>query len=88
MKNRILYGWNPRRVLYSLGGIAIIVYAIIAKEWWGALPGGYFAAMGLLNFGCASGNCGYVPDRHRKTYTRKDTPAGLEEVKFEEVKPE
>jgi hypothetical protein len=88
MKNRILYGWSPRRALYSLGGIAIIVYAIIAKEWLGALLGGYFAAMGVFNFGCASGNCGYVRDRHRKIYTRKDAATGLEEINFEEIKPE
>jgi len=86
MKNRILYGWNPRRALYGLGGIAIIVYAIMAKEWWGALLGGYFAFMGVFNFGCASGNCGYVPDR--KTRTAEDKSAGLEEINFEEVKPE
>ena len=86
MKSRILYGWNARRALYSLGGIAIIVYAIMAKEWWGALLGGYFTVMGVFNFGCASGNCGYLPDRKR--YGHKDTAAGLEEVNFEEVKPE
>jgi hypothetical protein len=44
--------------------------------------------MGVFNFGCASGNCGYVRDRHRKIYTRKDAATGLEEINFEEIKPE
>ena len=86
MKNRILYGWNPRRALYLMGGAAIIVYAFIVKEWWGALLGGYFAVMGMFNFGCASGNCGYVPNR--KTHTNKYKPTGLEEVNYEEEKSE
>ncbi len=52
MKNRILYGWSPRRALYLIGGIAVIVYAVVVKEWWGAPLGAYFALMGLFNWGC------------------------------------
>lgn len=83
MKNRILYGWNLRRALYLVGGIMIIIYAMVAKEWWGALLGGYFAAMGLFNFGCASGNCGYVPSSRRMRFPDGQIP---EKVEYEEVK--
>lgn len=84
MKNRVLYGWSPRRALYGVGGIAIIGYAVIAKEWWGALLGGYFLLMGVFNFGCASGNCGYVPGR--KMHTGKGKSSKFKDINFEEVK--
>jgi hypothetical protein len=29
----------------------------MGQQWFGIAFGGYFAAMGLLAFGCASGNC-------------------------------
>jgi hypothetical protein len=77
MKNRMLYGWNPRRTLYLIAGVAIAIYAIIAGEWWGGLLGVYFAAMGLFNWGCASGSCGYDPPRRRKNIRRES---------FEEIK--
>lgn len=80
MKNRILYGGNIRRALYLLIGIAVIIYAIVTKEWWGALLGAYFAFMGLFNFGYASGNCNYTPQqRHRNNPQTKS---------FEEIKSE
>lgn len=80
MKNKILYGWSPRRVLYLVLGIAVIAYAVIAKEWWGALLGAYFASMGLFNFGCASGNCSYEP---RRRYTNRQDEQPFEEIKAE-----
>jgi hypothetical protein len=80
MKDRILYGWNARRALYLIMGIAVIIYAVIAKEWWGVLLGSYFAVMGLFNWGCASGNCSYEPRRrHRNEPDRQP---------FEEIKAE
>lgn len=57
MKQRLLTGWNFRRIAYLLIGLAIVVNAILVKEWVGILFGGYFAAMGLFAFGCASGAC-------------------------------
>ncbi|TAM94602.1 MAG: hypothetical protein EPN39_17015 [Chitinophagaceae bacterium] len=78
MKNKILYGWSPRRVLYLVLGIAVIAYAVIAKEWWGALLGAYFAAMGLFSFGCAAGNCSYEP---RRRYTNRQDEQPFEEIK-------
>jgi hypothetical protein len=63
MKQRILSGWNTRRVFYAAIGTAIVVMSLVQKEWWGALPGAYFALMGLLGFGCAGGNCATGPGR-------------------------
>lgn len=78
MKNKILYGWSLRRVLYLTLGVASIVYFIIAKEWWATMIGAYFAAMGLFNFGCAAGNCNYEP---RRRYTPKRDEQPYEEIK-------
>lgn len=80
MKNRILNGWNLRRALYLVTGIAVIIYALVTKEWWGTPLGAYFAIMGLLNWGCASGNCNYE-SRQRYTNTPEQQP-------FEEIKAE
>ncbi|MBX2931468.1 MAG: hypothetical protein KF781_05930 [Chitinophagaceae bacterium] len=57
MKQRLLTGWNFRRIMYAAIGIALIVQSIMIKEWFGILVGGYFAAMGIFAFGCAGGNC-------------------------------
>ena len=46
-----------RRAVYILGGVAFIALAIKDHIWWIALPGLYFAAMGIFGFGCASGAC-------------------------------
>ena len=55
MKERILYGWTFRRVVYVLIGAYIIVQSIKDDQWIGISIGGYFAAMGLFAFGCAAG---------------------------------
>ena len=57
MKDRILTGWTFTRVLYVLMGSFIIAQSIVEKRWLVIAVGGYFAAMGLFAFGCASGNC-------------------------------
>lgn len=57
MKDRILTGWNIQRVFYLIAGVGLIVMSISDQQWIGALMGGYFAAMGIFAFGCASGNC-------------------------------
>jgi hypothetical protein len=81
MKQRILNGWTARRVLYLLLGAWVIVYAIMVKEWWGAFLGAYFAAMGLLGFGCASGSCSvdYSRKRDVKQVGQFPTTGGREE---------
>lgn len=57
LKSRILTGWNWVRVLYLLAGLYVVVQSALDREWYGMLFGGYFASMGLLAFGCASGAC-------------------------------
>jgi hypothetical protein len=57
MKQRLLSGWNFRRIIYTVVGIAIIVHAIIQREWFSALLGGFFTVMGFFALGCAGGQC-------------------------------
>jgi hypothetical protein len=57
MKERILTNWTFTRVFYLIAGCAIIFQSVISRQWFGVAFGGYFAAMGLFAFGCASGNC-------------------------------
>ncbi len=57
MKERILTNWTITRAFYLIVGIFVIVQSIMSLQWFGIAFGGYFAAMGLFAFGCASGNC-------------------------------
>ena len=57
MKKRILTNWTFTRVLYLIIGSAVIIQSVTSQQWLGIAFGGYFAAMGLFAFGCASGNC-------------------------------
>lgn len=57
MRQRILTGWNFRRLLYVVLGIAVIVESISPREWIGIVLGAYFLIMGIFAFGCAAGNC-------------------------------
>ncbi|MBS1589793.1 MAG: hypothetical protein JST52_09295 [Bacteroidetes bacterium] len=57
MKQRLLTGWNFRRVVYLVVGSALLIDSIWRQQWLGVVFGGYFAAMGIFAFGCASGNC-------------------------------
>jgi hypothetical protein len=57
MKERIFSKWTLPRFLYLIGGAAVIIQSIMNQQWFGLAFGGYFAAMGLFAFGCASGNC-------------------------------
>lgn len=85
MKERLLYGWNIRRVLYLLIGGIIVVYGISIGTWWGALFGGYFAAMGLFGFGCAGGACSTgIYETGRKSTMNN----GVENIPYEEIKAE
>lgn len=83
MKERLLTNWTFVRALYLFMGILIIVQTAMSREWIGVLFGGYFAAMGLFAFGCASGNCF---GGNCATDTNKKHTASIEDVKFEEVK--
>lgn len=56
MKN-ILAPWNFRRILYFIGGMWILIQSFMDQQWVFLLLGGYFMLMGLMNWGCASGQC-------------------------------
>lgn len=70
MKDRILKGWNFRRVLYIAMGAFITGQAILTQQYFIVLFGLYFASMGVFNFGCASGVCAYVPTPRSKEATK------------------
>lgn len=57
MKERILKNWTFTRAFYLIMGLFVIVQSFMGQQWFGIAFGGYFAAMGLFAFGCASGNC-------------------------------
>ena len=61
MKDRILKGWNVRRAVYLIVGLIATAQAFYLKEYFLILFGVYFAAMAVLNIGCASGHCAYEP---------------------------
>lgn len=66
---KFLKNWNVRRSIYMLVGIFIIVQSVLVSQWFGLIFGGYFTAMGLFGFGCASGNCSVnnvSQNRHRR----------------------
>jgi len=81
MKQRILTNWTFARGLYLVMGIFVIVQSVMSQQWFGVAFGGYFAAMGLFAFGCASGNCfggSCAVEPKQKT--------AIQDVDFEEVK--
>jgi hypothetical protein len=82
MKQRILSGWNFRRVIYLLAGITIVIQSAMVNQWAGVLIGGYFGSMGLFAFGCAAGNCSATNDYKEP----KPVNQGIEPVHFEEIK--
>ncbi len=57
MKERILSNWTFTRAFYLIMGFFVIIQSYMGQQWFGIAFGGYFAAMGLFAFGCASGNC-------------------------------
>lgn len=81
MKDRILKGWNGRRLMYVGMGVFIVVQALLTKQYAASLFGVYFASMGIFNFGCASGVCAYAPPPRTKVTEKKDD----EETTFQKV---
>lgn len=51
----MLTGWTLTRAIYLVIGLVFIIDSIINLQWFGIMFGGYFASMGLFNFGCAAG---------------------------------
>jgi len=76
--NRILTGWSLIRVFYLLLGGLIFIQSLVVMEWLGIIFGGYFAAMGLFGFGCASGQC--YPT------VNKNIPGVNDPIEVEEIK--
>lgn len=83
MKERILTNWTLARALYLIMGIIIIVQTVMDRQWIGVAFGGYFAAMGLFSFGCASGNC---YGGSCETDPKQKSNTAIQDVEFEEVK--
>jgi hypothetical protein len=83
MKQRILTNWTFTRALFLVVGINVIVQSVLSQQWFGAIFGGYFAAMGLFAFGCASGNCF---GGNCATEPLQNSNAAIQDVEFEEVK--
>jgi len=82
MKERLLTGWNFRRVIYTVMGIVLIVQSINLREWFGIFVGVYFASMGIFALGCASGNCA-----GGACYTGTNKYSSTkEETEYEEIK--
>lgn len=84
LKKRITSGWTFIRVLYTGVGLALVVQAVLGGHWMGLVIGTYFALMGLLAVGCASGGgCygGYCEPSPADTNLKP--PA---QIKFEEIK--
>lgn len=80
MKERILTNWTLTRGFYLIAGIFVVIQSIMSQQWFGIAFGGYFAAMGLFAFGCASGNCA---GGNCSTESKQSTK---EDVSFEDVK--
>jgi hypothetical protein len=80
MINKILNGWNWRRILYTSIGVMLMIQSFILREWFGVILGLYFTSMGLFAFGCAGNQClPYVNEE----YSLRN--AQNEKVNYEEV---
>jgi hypothetical protein len=58
IRERLLTGWNIRRIFYLVAGAGLVAMSVTDGQWFGVAFGIYFASMGLFSFGCASGQCG------------------------------
>ena len=78
MLQKMLTGWTLTRAIYLVIGLVFIIDSIINLQWFGIMFGGYFASMGLFNFGCAAGGC--------KVESKNTDNKQSQLVEFEEVK--
>lgn len=83
LKKRLTTGWTFIRALYTGVGLALVAQAFTGGHWMGMVIGFYFAMMGILAVGCASGgSCygGYCEP------SSADTAQGPpDQIKFEEI---
>ena len=75
---KIFTGWTVPRFFYFLIGGLIFIQSLLVMEWLGIVAGGYFTAMGLFGFGCASGQC--------YPMVNKKIPGVNDQVEVEEIK--
>jgi len=77
MKQAIFSNWNFIRFLRLAIGIAILVQAVIARDFLFAIMGLIFTLMPVFNIGCCGSQGCYVPvDKE---------PAQTKEIIYEEV---
>ncbi len=80
MRQTILYNWNFLR-FFRLGlGIAIIIQAVMAKDYFFGFAGILFAGMAVFNMGC----CGMGGCNTSVAPTKKDTET-TKNITYEEV---
>lgn len=82
MLQRIISGWTITRLLYAILGLMVLVQAIAQKQWAAVPFGAYFAAMGILNFGCAANACKVSSPAIRSA---KHAVAKKDQIEFEEI---
>jgi hypothetical protein len=84
MLERIKTGWNFQRIFFFAIGTLVVVQSLMSKHYLEASLGLYFAAMGLLGFGCAAGNCSTSPIQSKDVNSNK---AGDNlDVTYEEIR--
>ena len=71
MLERIKTGWNFQRIFFFAIGTLVVVQSLMSKHYLEASLGLYFAAMGLLGFGCAAGNCSTGPIQSKDVNSNK-----------------
>ena len=77
MKEAIFTNWNIMRFLRLTIGIAIIIQAIIAKDFMFGFIGLLFSGMALFNIGCCGAGGCYTPT--------KEQAENKKEISYEEV---
>lgn len=78
MKSTLFTHWNFLRWMRLLIGVAILVQAIVSKDWLFGLAGVFFTALPLLNIGCCGVNGCSTPFNKEKEIKNK-------EISYEEV---
>jgi hypothetical protein len=80
LKKSILLNWNFFRILRLAAGIAIMVQAVMVKDFFLGTAGFLFSILALFNAGCcATGGCYSPASKHNNMVNAKD------EINYEEV---
>lgn len=80
--SRITTNWTITRAIYTILGMLVIYQGIAEKQTFAIAFGLYFAAMGLFNFGCASGVCNNSLNETKRSKVNAD----MQDIQFEEIK--